>query len=176
MRDPKMQDRFLNSFKVSYPDFPSLSGSVRNIVINQEMGKHDIAEIVYPLFDKAYFEILKTGVPVEITWKNDKVSGKFLGYTVDVSHTVAQQFERSVKVTCIGSSYPLKERASKMLKMKTILKARTTVVNALNNNPEFALKYLERKKKDEFSLRTEFTGKDGESLAPKNSFTIEIIK
>jgi hypothetical protein len=34
-------------------------------------------------------------------------------------------------------------------------KARKTVVDALEENPELALKYLERKKKDEFSLRQE---------------------
>jgi phage protein D len=135
MRDPQMQDRLHNSFKVSYPDFPSLSGTVRSIVINQEMGKHDIAEILYPLFDTAYFEVLKTGVPVEITWKNDKVSGKFLGYTVDVSHTVAQQFDRSVKIMCIGSSYPLKERASKIWVNKTASEIATEIAKKFKLKP-----------------------------------------
>lgn len=41
------------------------------------------------------------------------------------------------------------------LKQKPILKARQEVVKGLEGNPEFSLKYLERKKKDEFSLRTE---------------------
>jgi hypothetical protein len=119
MRDPQVQDRLHNSFKVSYPDFPSLSQTVRSVVIHQEMGKHDIVEILYPLFNSSYFSAIKTGVPVEITWKNDKVSGKFVGYTVDVSHTIAQQFDRSVKIMCVGASYPLKERASKIWVNKT---------------------------------------------------------
>ena len=71
MRDPQVQDRLHNSFKVSYPDFPSLSQTVRSVVIHQEMGKHDIVEILYPLFNSSYFSAIKTGVPVEITWKND---------------------------------------------------------------------------------------------------------
>lgn len=41
------------------------------------------------------------------------------------------------------------------LKEAPILKARASVIRALENNPELALKYLERKKKDEFSLRKE---------------------
>ena len=49
------------------------------------------------------------------------------------------------------------------LKEKPILKARQTVVRSLDN-PDYAFKYLERKKKDEFSPRQELTGKDGESI------------
>ena len=41
------------------------------------------------------------------------------------------------------------------LKEKPILKARQEVVKWLDGNAEFALKYLERKRKSEFSLRQE---------------------
>ena len=41
------------------------------------------------------------------------------------------------------------------LKESPILKARTEVINGFKGNPELALKYLERKRKKEFSLRTE---------------------
>ena len=51
-----------------------------------------------------------------------------------------------------------------MLKEKPILLARTSVIKGLDENPELALKFLERKKKDEFSLRNELTGKDGQPL------------
>lgn len=40
------------------------------------------------------------------------------------------------------------------LKMSPILKARKTVVGSLDN-PDIAMKYLERKKKDEFSTRVD---------------------
>ena len=38
-------------------------------------------------------------------------------------------------------------------KSNPVLLARKTVVNALEKDPHLAMKYLERKKKDEFSLR-----------------------
>lgn len=41
------------------------------------------------------------------------------------------------------------------LKETPILKARATVIKALESSPELALKFLERRKKDEFSLRRE---------------------
>lgn len=50
-------------------------------------------------------------------------------------------------------------------KQEPILKAKFELVKGLDGNPELSLKYLERKKKDEFSLRSEFTGKDGSDLA-----------
>ena len=61
-----------------------------------------------------------------------------------------------------------------LLKQSTILLARNAVIKGIPNNPEFALKYLERKKKDEFSLRQELTGRDGGAM--ENKHTIEVFK
>lgn len=44
------------------------------------------------------------------------------------------------------------------------LKARQEVIKRLQDNPDFSLKYLERKKKNEFSLRHEVTWANGEPL------------
>lgn len=48
-------------------------------------------------------------------------------------------------------------------KEKPILRARQVIVDSLED-PKNAQWYLERKKKDEFSLRQEMTGKDGEPI------------
>lgn len=42
-----------------------------------------------------------------------------------------------------------------LLKETPVLKARASVVKGLQGSPELALKFLERKKKDEFSLKHE---------------------
>lgn len=42
-----------------------------------------------------------------------------------------------------------------LLKENPVLLARSEVLKGMKDNPELSLKYLERKKKDEFSLRTE---------------------
>lgn len=42
------------------------------------------------------------------------------------------------------------------LKETPILKARASVIKSFENNPELAMKFLERRKKDEFSLRRDF--------------------
>lgn len=51
------------------------------------------------------------------------------------------------------------------LRERPILKARRTVEQSLNT-PEGARWYLERKKKLEFSTRSEHTGADGKDLIP----------
>ena len=50
------------------------------------------------------------------------------------------------------------------LKQRPVLLARSELIKGLKGNPELALKYLERKLKSEFSLRTELTGADGKDL------------
>ena len=48
-------------------------------------------------------------------------------------------------------------------KQNPFLLARESVIKGFTN-PELALKYLERKKKDEFSLRSEITGENGKAI------------
>jgi hypothetical protein len=62
------------------------------------------------------------------------------------------------------NKYPEFVDRKEELKETPVLKARKTVVEALTSDHEFSLKYLERKKKDEFSLRVENTGKDGKDI------------
>ena len=62
------------------------------------------------------------------------------------------------------NKYPEFIDRKEQLKETPVLKARKAVVNALAKDHEFSLKYLERKKKDEFSLRVENTGANGGAL------------
>lgn len=50
------------------------------------------------------------------------------------------------------------------LKERPVLLARQSVIKGMESDPNLALKYLERRKKDEFGLRHELTGKDGENI------------
>lgn len=58
------------------------------------------------------------------------------------------------------------------LKSLPVFTAKKSVVDRLPKDPELALKYLERKAKGEFSLRSELTGKDGKDL-PTPIITLE---
>lgn len=75
-------------------------------------------------------------------------------FYADISHETLYSYQRK---------HPEFTERKERLKETPILKARQTVVKALDN-PDMAFKFLERKKKAEFSVRTEMTGKDGEPL------------
>lgn len=60
----------------------------------------------------------------------------------------------------------------KALQEKPILLARQTIVKSLQNNPQTAQWYIERKKKGEFSTRQEVTGADGAPLLPERKNAI----
>lgn len=65
----------------------------------------------------------------------------------------------------------------KVWKENPILIARKSVVNALAGDYEHALKYLERRKKDEFAVRNELTGKEGDEIKINAAITgMRIIK
>lgn len=67
--------------------------------------------------------------------------------------------------------YPEFTKRKEMLKDTPILDSRFTLAKAVKKNPDLALKFLERKKKDEFSLRNELTGRDGENIGVTISAT-----
>ena len=63
------------------------------------------------------------------------------------------------------ASFPeLKERFD-LLRATPFLKARQTINNSLSN-PQYAFEYMKRKRKGEFSERTELGGIDGKDLQP----------
>lgn len=51
-----------------------------------------------------------------------------------------------------------------ILKEMPVLKARESVIRHMEQDGNLAMKYLERKKKDEFASRSELTGKDGAAI------------
>ena len=135
MRDPERQNRRGSFFKVFYPDLPALTLPPRSVTLIQEMGKHDIVEVYYARYSDSLIKAIKTGVPVQVSWQNDKVSGKFVGYAIDVSYPTIQKLERGVNVLCVGASYPLKERSSKIWQNKTASEIATEIANKFKLKP-----------------------------------------
>ena len=127
MLDPERQNRFGNSFKVIYPDFPSMNTQPKYVKMYQSINKHDVVELYYQRFSPFLLKAIKTGVPIQLDWKNDKVSGKFVGYTSDVVHVSDQTLKRGIKITCLSSSYVLKTTESKIWTNKTATEIATEI-------------------------------------------------
>lgn len=113
------QNRHGSSFTVSYPDFANFKNPVTSFRLYQEMGKQDVVDIHYINFSVSHQQALKTGVPVKIKWRNDKVPGTFFGYVHSVTPNINQSLDRTTVVRCIGSSFGLKEGGNKIWTNKT---------------------------------------------------------
>lgn len=111
------------------------------------------------------------------TKKNPEGKQKSPKLTEDTIRKLEEAFsiDASVKEACYYADistdtfyrwikkYPKLSYKLERLREKPVLKARQTVVRSLDQ-PDYAFKYLERKKKDEFSPRKELTGKDGNPI------------
>ncbi len=119
------------------------------------------------------------------TKKNPEGKQKSPKLTEDTIRKLEEAFaiDASVKEACYYADistdtyyrwikeYPELSYKLERLREKPVLKARQTVVRSLDN-PDYAFKYLERKKKDEFSPRQELTGKDGNPI--ETSYEIKL--
>lgn len=135
MRDPEIQNRYENNFKVVFPDFPGFDQAPYSLTITQSMGKHDVIEIFYSTINISYLKALSTGVAVEITWSNDKVSGTFVGYVSDLEYPTSSAIQKPLTITCLGASYPLKEKRQKIWKNATASEVATEIASFNNLKP-----------------------------------------
>lgn len=123
------------------------------------------------------------------TKKNPEGKQKSPKLTEDTIRKLEEAFsiDASVKEACYYADistdtfyrwikkYPKLSYKLERLREKPVLKARQTVVRSLDQ-PDYAFKYLERKKKDEFSPRQELTGKDGEPIKTSYEVKLEEIR
>jgi phage protein D len=108
------QSRFSTTFDVSFPNFPSFNFAPRSVRLIQEKGRHDIVEVSYNAFSDFYYNALKTGVPMKITWTNEKSTGEFFGYVYSVTQTTQSSLTRNVIVKGISTGFLLKESTNKI--------------------------------------------------------------
>lgn len=112
------------------------------------------------------------GAPTVMTQEViDKLEQAFLLGCTDIEACLAADIAEKTLYN-YQEKHPEFLQRKNRLKENPVYKARRSVVNALDKDPDLALKYLERKKKMEFSLRSEITGADGEALTTP---TVRII-
>lgn len=104
---------------VSYPTVPSMVLQPEFFLLEQEQGAHDVATLRYTHRTSKWVELLKTGTPIAVTWRRDNRVGTFLGYVSSVSQETTAQNNQPFEVHCIGASFPLKNRESRVFKNTT---------------------------------------------------------
>lgn len=122
-------------FSVSWPTLPSLTSQPIRIDLIQKQYSHDVAVLEYSLVSPLYFETIKTGVLVEFTWTQEGLSRSWVGYVSSIDRVVNSRRDISMKIHCVGASYPLKQRATRVFYNSSIPEAVESIAK------EFGLKY-----------------------------------
>lgn len=111
---------------------------------------------------------MDTGRPTKMTPETlSKLEQAFLMGCTDLEACLYAYISKSTLYDYQNANPQFLER-KESLKQNPVLKARKSVVDSLDDNPELAMKFLERKKKDEFSLKSEFAIGGSESGIPMN--------
>jgi phage protein D len=103
------QNRFGTDLKVAFPQFPSIKFPLRQFILTQETGHHDVAELHFSSFSKTFYKALKTGVLVQVSWKTQHANGEFYGHVYGTNLKQQPTISRNVIVKAMGSSFPLKQ-------------------------------------------------------------------
>jgi hypothetical protein len=135
MLDPRRQLVQGNSFRVSFPDFPSFDLKPHKIELIQAMGKHDILKVHYPDTVSFMLDAITTGALVEVEWKNDKVTGTFTGYKYDNTYSSAIDRKRRTVMTFLGTSFVFKESGYNIWTNKTATEIITEIANKFKLKP-----------------------------------------
>ena len=123
-------------FSVSWPSIPSLKSQPIRIDLIQKEFFHDVAILEYSVVSPLYFDMIKTGVLVEFTWVQEKITRSWVGYVSSIDRVVNTRRDIVMKIHCVGASYPLKQRVTRIFTNSTIPEAVETIAK------EFGLNYI----------------------------------
>jgi len=119
---------------VSFPTLPSLSAQPRRIDLYQKQYTHDLLVLEFPTDSTLWFESIQTGIPVQFIWKQDTLEKNFIGYVSSITKSTSPQRVNSMTILCIGSSFPLKQRATRVFVKTSIPAAVRTIVEEYGFN------------------------------------------
>jgi hypothetical protein len=123
------------TFKVNWPSLPSFNSQPIRIDLIQKQYNHDVAILEYSMVSPLYFETVKTGVLVEFTWTQEGLSRSWVGYVSSIDRVVNSRRDITMKIHCVGASYPLKQRDTRVFYNSSIPEAVEIIAK------EFGLNY-----------------------------------
>lgn len=130
MASVKVEGKYIRStsYSVVFPTLSSQKHQPRRIDLIQKKKNHDVLVLEYSQVSNLWASTLKSGVPVRLTWKQGAYSKEFIGYVQGVKRNVSPQKANQMEVTCWGSTFHLKERATKVFTNTTITEAVKQIV------------------------------------------------
>jgi len=106
--------------QVTFPTLPSLTAQPTSIDLFQKQYSHDVLILEFLSESTLWFETLKTGVPVQFSWRQDTLSKDWIGYVSSISKVNSPQRTNVMRVMCVGSTFPMKQRATRVFTDSTV--------------------------------------------------------
>jgi phage protein D len=123
-------------YKVSFPTLPSLTSQPAKIELIQKQYMHDVAIFEFTRVSSLWFETIKTGLLVEFSWVQETQKRTWLGYVSAIDKVATSQRQTAMRLHCVGSTFPLKQRDTAVFSNVTIPQVVSSIVNS------FGFKYI----------------------------------
>lgn len=130
-------------FTLSLPTLPGFDAQPRRVDIVQKQYHHDVMVLEFSRVSEMWFTAVKTGIPVKFSWTQENLTKNWVGYVSTIQKNVSKQRENTMTIHCVGASFPLKERATRVFSSTTIPQAVGKIVK--ENNFNFIFKESPRK-------------------------------
>jgi phage protein D len=96
--------------------------------LHQVQNNHDVLILAFAHQSTRWNDSIETGVPIQVSWSQGTDTRIWYGYVSHMSQDVNAQKIQEMKVTCIGTTFALKERATRVFTHSTIPDAVKTIV------------------------------------------------
>lgn len=123
-----------NTFSIDLPTLPSTTAQPRAFELRQAKYEHDILILTFLTSSHQWYDSLRTGVPIKLTWGTDATTKEWYGYVSFVTRSTSASSENIMEVHCVGASFPLKERTTRVFTDTTIPDAVKAIVEGFGFN------------------------------------------
>lgn len=122
------------AYSVKFPTLPSLTVQPGRATLLQVQHQHDILTLQFSKESPKWFALIKTGVPVQFSWRQNNISRTWHGYVSYIVKNAVGQTDNMMEIRCIGVTLPLKERTTRVFTNSTISGAVQKIVTEFGFN------------------------------------------
>jgi len=128
-----------SSFEVRFPTVPTANTPPRAMELRQVQYEHDLLTLTFLASSHFWFDYIRTGTVVEMSYGSSTALKSWYGYVSFITRTTSTAAENIMEVHCVGTTFPLKERATRVFYDKTIPGAVQEIVE------EFGFRFIGEK-------------------------------
>lgn len=121
--DPTKRSRKGTKLTLAFPSMPTFTRNPYEVYLIQKQKHHDVLKLAFKQTAVEITQDVVTGLPVQFKWTQNSVEKVWYGYVSYVATSVRANQDGTMDVVCVGASWPLKERATRVFVESTITDA-----------------------------------------------------